>query len=72
MLAIKPPMEMTHYRDYRSYLRNELECRVNANAQYSLRAFARDLDMPPQMLSFVLSGSSFSKKTPGVVSGRRK
>ena len=43
-------------RDYRPYLRNVLEKRIAANASYSLRAFARDLEVSPQMLSFVLNG----------------
>src|ERR1700733_8832696 len=41
--------------DYRQYLRNVLEERTSKNAHYSLRAFARDLELSPQMLSFVLN-----------------
>jgi uncharacterized protein (TIGR02147 family) len=48
-------MQLTQYRDYRSYLRDELEHRLAANPRYSMRAFARDLKMSPQMLSFVLN-----------------
>jgi uncharacterized protein (TIGR02147 family) len=43
------------YRDYRTYLKSVLENRVSSNPGYSLRAFARDLKVSPQMLSFVLN-----------------
>src|SRR4051812_32553988 len=41
---------------YRDTLKNELERRARANLRYSLRAFARDLGMPPSRLSDVLNG----------------
>ena len=44
------------YLNYREYLRDELRERTNANPQYSLRAFARDLSIAPQILSLVLNG----------------
>jgi uncharacterized protein (TIGR02147 family) len=49
-------MPVTEFRDYRDYLRTVLESRVSKNSRYSLRAFARDLKISPQMLSFVLNG----------------
>lgn len=48
-------MDLLEYRDYRNYLRDVLEQRISANESYSLRAFARDLKISPQMLSFVLN-----------------
>lgn len=48
-------MELTQYSDYRTYLRAELEVRIQKNSAYSLRAFAQQLGMTPQMLSFVLN-----------------
>lgn len=49
-------MDILQYRDYRDYLRSELAARAGRNARYSMRAFARDLGLSPQMLSFVLNG----------------
>ncbi len=49
-------MELHGQTDYRAYLRAELERRVAKNARYSLRGFARDLGISPQMLSLVLNG----------------
>lgn len=40
--------------DYRAWLRNELAERCRRNRQYSLRAFARDLELLPSHLSDVL------------------
>lgn len=42
------------YRDYRQFLKDCLELRMQKNTKYSLRAFARDLDIAPQILSSVL------------------
>ena len=42
--------------DYRRILKRELESRVQQNVRYSLRAFARDLALPPSRLSEVLNG----------------
>lgn len=41
------------YNDYRDFLKDSLEMRIQKNARYSLRAFARDLDIAPQILSSV-------------------
>lgn len=43
-------------RPYREALRQALDSRIAANARYSMRAFARDLDLSPSYLSQVLSG----------------
>lgn len=48
-------MEISQYRDYRKYLRDELEARIQKNPLYSLRSFAQHLGITPQMLSFVLN-----------------
>lgn len=49
-------MLIGNYFDYREYLGDELLRRTEQNQQYSLRAFARDLEMSPQVLSSVISG----------------
>jgi uncharacterized protein (TIGR02147 family) len=49
-------MIIGQYQDYREYLKDELERRLQANPQYSLRAFARDIKISPQILSLVLKG----------------
>lgn len=41
---------------YRDILRNKLSERCMKNGKYSLRAFARDLELSPQRLSHILSG----------------
>ena len=45
-----------HYIDYRQYLKDELDRRVHLNPQYSLRAFSRDIEIAPQILSMVING----------------
>lgn len=59
-------MEILEHRDYRTYLKSELERRVSSNSRYSLRAFARDLKMSPQMLSFVLNKKKSISPEAGV------
>jgi hypothetical protein len=49
-------VEILKHRDYRAFLKSELEERMEKNSSYSLRAFARDLTVSPQMLSLVLNG----------------
>lgn len=44
------------YNDYRKFLKETLERRIQNNSKYSLRAFARDLSVAPQNLSSVLNG----------------
>lgn len=43
--------------DYRAFLRQELERRQTSNPRYSLRAFARSLELDPTYLSRVLAGT---------------
>jgi uncharacterized protein (TIGR02147 family) len=40
---------------YQDLIKSEFENRISKNSSYSLRAFARDLSMTPQMLSAVLN-----------------
>lgn len=42
--------------DFQNYLRNELTQRCRSNTAYSLRAFARDLEVEPSALSKILNG----------------
>lgn len=42
--------------DYRQWLKREMERRCTKNARYSLRAFARDLELSPSHLSGVFTG----------------
>jgi len=55
------------YSNYRSYLSNVLEDKVKKNAAFSLRSFARNLELSPSHLSRVLSGT---KKLSVVMAGR--
>lgn len=48
-------MLIGRYTDYRDFLKDSLELRSQKNSKYSLRAFARDLDMSPQVLSAVFN-----------------
>lgn len=49
-------MLIGYYKDYREFLKDELEHRTISNSKYSLRAFARDLGLSPQVVSLVLNG----------------
>ena len=51
---------LPHYRDY---LEREFQLRQRRNPGYSLRAFARDLDMQPSKLSEVIRGLRGISKT---------
>jgi uncharacterized protein (TIGR02147 family) len=44
-------------KDYRDILKLEFEKRAKVNSRYSLRAFARDIDINPGRLSHVLNGT---------------
>jgi uncharacterized protein (TIGR02147 family) len=55
------------HTSYRTYLGNVLEDKVKKNAAFSLRSFARNLELSPSHLSRVLSGS---KKLSMVMAGR--
>lgn len=48
-------MFISEYQDYRDFLKDLLESRIQKNYKYSLRAFARDLDIAPQVLSAVFN-----------------
>jgi len=50
------PVPMANYATYRDWLRDELAARSARNPSYSLRAFARDLQLRPSHLSDVLKG----------------
>jgi uncharacterized protein (TIGR02147 family) len=47
---------ITADRNYRDILRDQLNVRIKANPRYSLRAFARDLNVAPSRLSEILNG----------------
>jgi uncharacterized protein (TIGR02147 family) len=49
-------MNLGHYQNHRDLLRDELQDRTRKNPQYSLRAFARDLEISPQALSLAIHG----------------
>lgn len=51
-------MKFSPELSFREYLKNELDRRMTNNSAYSMRAFARDLDMPVSRLSELLSGKS--------------
>lgn len=52
------------YNDVRSFLQDEFQRRVTANSQYSLRSFARDLDITLSRISEVFSsGAGISLQT---------
>lgn len=53
-MEYSPPLFMTG--SYRDILKREFASRAGRNPQYSLRAFARDLDFLPSRLSDVLNG----------------
>jgi len=46
-----------NYLNYRDYLKEVLTERIQANRQYSLRSFARNLGIQPSLLSEVLGGT---------------
>lgn len=47
---------MENINDYRTILKNELEDRKSKNESYSLRAFAKFLELSPSCLSEIFSG----------------
>lgn len=58
-------------QDYRTILRQELVARCRSNPRYSLRAFARDLDISPSRLSEILSGKHGLSRSRAEVIGKR-
>lgn len=59
------------FPDYRSFLRAELSERLSRNSGYSLRAFARDLDVAPSLLSAILGASRPLTSATAVQIGER-
>lgn len=49
--------------DIGTYLENELETRCRANPRYSLRSFARDLQVDPSNLSKLIAGKHKTRRT---------
>jgi uncharacterized protein (TIGR02147 family) len=43
--------------DYRKILKDAYSCRIERNPKYSLRAFARDMDIDPGQLSHIFKGT---------------
>lgn len=62
---------ITPESDFRKILRRELENRLSRLPKYSLRAFARDLELAPSRLSEILSGKQgLSRERASVVADR--
>lgn len=53
--APAPLPSLGHHHDYREILREQLNRRIKQNRYYSLRAFARDLQLAPSRISEVLN-----------------
>ena len=64
-------VNLTGYTDYRKFLRNELKHRKFSNPKYSLRAFARDLGVSPQVLSMVMNGKKSFSSASAIAVARR-
>jgi uncharacterized protein (TIGR02147 family) len=47
-----------NFMNYKFFLNNILELRIKTNSSYSLRAFARDLQLSPSLVSQVLSNKN--------------
>ena len=64
-------MQQTTEISYRHILKSGYETRLAKNPRYSLRAYARDIKLTPQMLSSVLAGKKdLSLDSAAVVAGR--
>lgn len=57
-VGFPPAFDENVAMDFRTAIKNEIERRVQSNARYSLRAFARSVGVDPGNLSRVLSGKS--------------
>ncbi len=69
------PIDLTaiDLRDYRHFLKEELEVRKANNERYSLRAFARDLGMSPAFLVSIMKGTkNISEEKAEAVANRLK
>lgn len=58
-------------RNYRDILKDELERRCQHNPRYSLRAFARDLDLSPARVSEILKGKTGLSKERALIVAQR-
>lgn len=57
ILIVTPEtLQENRFGNYRTLLQRELIARIERNKQYSLRAYARDLDLSPGFLSGLLAG----------------
>lgn len=56
-------IEIGLFSDFRDFLRAVLEIRKDRTPSYSLRAFARDLEISPSRLSEILGGARVSQAT---------
>lgn len=64
-------MSIFDFDDYRDILKQELTKRKKNNPRYSLRAFARDLDLYQSKLSEILSGKQGMSHSSGVAVAQR-
>lgn len=63
-MSVTTPLKFGDFDDYREFLKEILRQRTSINPKYSLRGFARDLEMTPPRLSEVLNGKrNISAKT---------
>jgi uncharacterized protein (TIGR02147 family) len=58
-------------KNYRDILKDELERRCQHNPRYSLRAFARDLDLSPARVSEILKGKTGLSKERATIVAKR-
>jgi uncharacterized protein (TIGR02147 family) len=61
----------TQSKNYRDILKDELERRCQHNPRYSLRAFARDLDLSPARVSEILKGKTGLSKERAIIVAKR-
>ena len=64
-------LTLTEYTDFRQIFRDELARRCRVRPQYSLRAFARDMEINPPRLSEVLAGKKGLSRTAAIKIGTR-
>jgi uncharacterized protein (TIGR02147 family) len=62
---------MANTTTFRQVLRDELDKRLFCNPRYSLRAFARDLELTPSRLSELISGKQGMSRRAAMQVGRR-
>lgn len=59
-------VNMKEYTDFRDYIMEEFDRRKMQNPSYSMRSFARDLEIPPSRLSEVLNGKAAFSTERGI------